>query len=71
MLIGQLLMRNQQAAYNYLPQSVSEFPQGDALADMLRTAGLTDVIWKPLTFGIATIYVGTKSGERPDNSVVD
>lgn len=59
-LIGQLLMRNQQAAYNYLPQSVSEFPQGDTLAEMMRTAGLKDVFWKPLTFGIATIYVGTK-----------
>ena len=59
-LIGQALMRNQQAAYNYLPQSVSEFPQGEALANLMRQAGLSDVIWKPLTFGIATIYVGTK-----------
>ena len=59
-LIGQLLMRNQQAAYNYLPASVSEFPQGEALADMMRTAGLEQVIYKPLTFGIATLYIGTK-----------
>lgn len=58
--IGQLLMRNQQAAYNYLPQSVSEFPQGEVLANMMRAAGLEQVVWKPLTFGIATIYVGLK-----------
>jgi demethylmenaquinone methyltransferase/2-methoxy-6-polyprenyl-1,4-benzoquinol methylase len=58
--IGQLLMRNQQAAYNYLPQSVSEFPQGDSLAELMRQAGLQNVVWKPLTFGIATIYVGEK-----------
>lgn len=58
--IGQLLMRNQQAAYNYLPQSVSEFPQGDSLAQLMRDAGLVDVAWKPLTFGIATIYRGSK-----------
>ena len=58
--IGQLLMRNQQAAYNYLPQSVSEFPQGDSLAELMRQAGLQEVVWKPLTFGIATIYVGEK-----------
>lgn len=58
--IGQVLMRNQQAAYNYLPQSVSEFPQGDALAEMMRQAGLNNVVWKPLTFGIATIYLGEK-----------
>ena len=60
-LIGQALMRNQQAAYNYLPQSVSEFPQGEALANLMRQAGLANVIWKPLTFGIATIYVGIKT----------
>lgn len=58
--IGQLLARNQQAAYNYLPQSVSEFPQGKALADMMTDAGLGQVTWKPLTFGVATLYSGTK-----------
>lgn len=58
--IGQLLMRNQQAAYNYLPQSVCEFPQGEALAVLMLQAGLQKVVWKPLTFGIATIYVGEK-----------
>lgn len=58
--IGQLLARNQQAAYNYLPNSVSEFPQGDQLADMMRDAGLNAVTWKPLTFGVATLYAGQK-----------
>lgn len=58
--IGQVLMRNQQAAYNYLPQSVSEFPQGEALAALMREAGLHNVFWKPLTFGIATVYIGEK-----------
>ena len=58
--IGQLLARNQQSAYNYLPDSVSEFPYGQALADRLTACGLTDVKWKPLTFGIATLYFGTK-----------
>lgn len=58
--IGQLLARNQQSAYNYLPASVSEFPYGEALAQMLREAGMTNVTWTPLTFGIATLYVGQK-----------
>lgn len=58
--IGQLLARNQEAAYNYLPQSVSQFPQGEELCGMMRDAGLTDVTFTPLTFGIATLYVGTK-----------
>ncbi|TWU14463.1 UbiE/COQ5 methyltransferase [Symmachiella macrocystis] len=58
--IGQLLARNSQFAYNYLPQSVSEFAQGETLATMMKQAGLASVIYKPLTFGIATLYVGTK-----------
>ncbi len=58
--IGQLLARNSQFAYNYLPQSVSEFAQGAELAGMMQQAGLASVTFKPLTFGIATLYVGTK-----------
>ncbi len=58
--IGQLLSRNRQSAYNYLPQSVSEFPHGKALADLMQAAGLEHVTWKPLTFGVATMYWGTK-----------
>lgn len=58
--IGQLLARNRQSAYDYLPASVSEFPYGQALADILQDCGLTNVTWTPLTFGIATLYIGEK-----------
>jgi demethylmenaquinone methyltransferase/2-methoxy-6-polyprenyl-1,4-benzoquinol methylase len=59
--IGQAVARNGQAAYNYLPQSVGEFPQGEALAErMTQAAGLHDVQFHPFTFGIATLYIGTK-----------
>lgn len=58
--IGQLLARNRQAAYNYLPASVSEFPHGETLADVMRECGLGPVEWRPLTFGVAALYVGTK-----------
>lgn len=60
--IGQLLARNQQEAYNYLPQSVGEFPQGEVLAERMRAAGLAEVRFYPLTFGVATLYVGCKIG---------
>ena len=60
--IGQLLARNRQSAYNYLPESVSEFPYGQALAEIMQSAGLEEVAWKPLTFGIASMYWGTKPG---------
>ncbi|MBS0201465.1 MAG: bifunctional demethylmenaquinone methyltransferase/2-methoxy-6-polyprenyl-1,4-benzoquinol methylase UbiE [Planctomycetes bacterium] len=58
--IGQLFARNRQEAYNYLPQSVSQFPYGRALAEKMEACGLTSVKWTPLTFGIATLYVGQK-----------
>jgi demethylmenaquinone methyltransferase / 2-methoxy-6-polyprenyl-1,4-benzoquinol methylase len=58
--IGQTLARNSQEAYNYLPASVGQFPQGEALAERLRGAGLTDVRFIPFTFGVATLYTGTK-----------
>ncbi len=58
--IGQALARNRQAAYNYLPQSVGRFPQGEELAARMRAAGLADVTYWPFTFGVATLYRGTK-----------
>jgi demethylmenaquinone methyltransferase / 2-methoxy-6-polyprenyl-1,4-benzoquinol methylase len=58
--IGQALARNSQEAYNYLPASVGQFPQGEALADRFRAAGLKEVRFFPFTFGIATLYVGKK-----------
>ena len=58
--IGQLLARNRQAAYNYLPASVGQFPQDEALAERMRAAGLGRVDYYPFSFGIATLYVGVK-----------
>jgi demethylmenaquinone methyltransferase/2-methoxy-6-polyprenyl-1,4-benzoquinol methylase len=58
--IGQLLSGNRQAAYRYLPDSVSEFPCGERLAAMMKSCGLEGVTWTPLTFGIATLYVGRR-----------
>lgn len=62
--IGQLLARNTEAAYNYLPQSVSQFPQGLELTGMMEAAGLVNPTFTPLTFGIATLYVGTKPEQK-------
>ncbi len=58
--IGQLLARNRQGAYNYLPESVGEFPSGEALAARMREAGLSQVRLRSLTLGVATLYVGMK-----------
>lgn len=58
--IGQALARNRQSAYNYLPASVGQFPQAEALSERMQAAGLAGVRYHPLTFGIATLYVGEK-----------
>lgn len=58
--IGQWLSRSPHQAYRYLPQSVGEFPDGEALCERMRAAGLRDVVYRPFTFGVATLYVGTK-----------
>ncbi len=63
--IGQLVSRSRDNAYSYLPASVMQFPDGEALAAKLREHGLMDVKWHPLTFGIATLYVGTKAVSAP------
>jgi len=59
-LVGQVISRSRDNAYRYLPASVLEFPDGDALAERLRRHGLIDVHFHPLTLGIATLYVGAK-----------
>jgi demethylmenaquinone methyltransferase/2-methoxy-6-polyprenyl-1,4-benzoquinol methylase len=59
--VGQLVSRSRDRAYRYLPASVLEFPDGEALAERLRQHGLSEVGWHPMTFGIATLYVGTKA----------
>lgn len=58
--IGQLLSRNKQQAYAYLPESVGEFPQGAALAERMAAVGIENVRFHGLTLGVATLYVGEK-----------
>lgn len=58
--IGQAMATNNREAYEYLPQSVQQFPCGEELAKLMRESGLHDVFYKPMTLGVVTLYVGTK-----------
>jgi demethylmenaquinone methyltransferase/2-methoxy-6-polyprenyl-1,4-benzoquinol methylase len=58
--VGQSLAPNGAGAYLYLPESVGEFPNYEALAERMEQAGLCEVGFTPLTFGVATLYVGRK-----------
>ncbi len=48
------------SAYQYLPDSVLEFPDQDTFKTMMRDAGFVEVVHDDLTFGISTVYVGVK-----------
>ncbi len=58
--LGNRLSRSPDAAYSYLPESVLQFPDYEALAERMCGHGLTDVTFFPFTGGIATLYVGWK-----------
>ncbi len=49
-------------AYEYLPDSVSKFPDQKNLASMMREIGFTDVEYRNLTGGIAAIHSGIRKG---------
>jgi demethylmenaquinone methyltransferase / 2-methoxy-6-polyprenyl-1,4-benzoquinol methylase len=60
--IGQALAPNDDHAYDYLPRSVLDFPDGQAMLDLLASRGLTELKQYRLTLGIASLYVGMKPG---------
>ena len=58
--LGNLISRNKDDAYGYLPRSVMKFPDCDALKTVMEQCGLTDVRYYRKTFGIVAIHVGKK-----------
>jgi demethylmenaquinone methyltransferase/2-methoxy-6-polyprenyl-1,4-benzoquinol methylase len=54
------LVSGSRGAYEYLPDSVSKFPDQKGLASMMRQIGFSDVEYTNLTGGIAAIHCGTK-----------
>lgn len=57
--IGRLVSKDQ-SAYTYLPESVKVFPDGDDFTEIMKKIGFKSTACKPLTFGISSIYTGTK-----------
>ena len=49
-------------AYEYLPDSVSRFPDQKRLAMLMREAGFENVGYRNLTGGIAALHTGTRAG---------
>jgi ubiquinone/menaquinone biosynthesis C-methylase UbiE len=49
-------------AYAYLVQSTRDYPVPSEIARIMRAAGLREVDWYGLSFGIVTIHTGTVAG---------
>ncbi|MFM1920838.1 MAG: hypothetical protein RLZZ303_2472 [Candidatus Hydrogenedentota bacterium] len=58
-LIGGALSGDTQA-YRYLNKTVETFPYGEAFLALMRDAGYVNLKAVPLSFGIATLYLGDK-----------
>lgn len=57
--IGKLVSKDN-AAYQYLPDSVAAFPDGQRFLDILKEVGYKEAKCIPLTFGISSIYWARK-----------
>ncbi len=57
--LGGVISGNQEA-YQYLPDSVFRFPEGETFLEIMSKVGFINLKQYRLTFGIATIYVGEK-----------
>jgi demethylmenaquinone methyltransferase/2-methoxy-6-polyprenyl-1,4-benzoquinol methylase len=57
--IGKLVSKDN-AAYQYLPDSVAAFPDGENFLEILNEVGYKEAKCIPLTFGISSIYWARK-----------
>ncbi|HEX8473276.1 MAG TPA: bifunctional demethylmenaquinone methyltransferase/2-methoxy-6-polyprenyl-1,4-benzoquinol methylase UbiE [Pyrinomonadaceae bacterium] len=61
------IVSGSRGAYEYLPDSVSRFPDQKRLAGMMNEAGLTDVEYQNLTGGIAALHTASRPPSATKN----
>ena len=54
------LLSGLRSAYEYLPDSISRFPDQQTLASMMRAAGFAEVEFENLSGGIAALHTGRR-----------
>ena len=59
-LLGSFLTQKK-SAYDYLGDSIEEFPSGNAMCELMRETGYVSPSFERLTGGIVTIYTAAKS----------
>lgn len=57
--IGRIISK-EKSAYDYLPASIKVVPQGKVMEDLLTKVGFKEAKARTLTFGICSLYTGTK-----------
>ena len=62
--LGGMISSNR-SAYEYLPSTVAEFPDGEEFCALLRSAGFATAVCIPQTFGIASLYLAKKEITLP------
>jgi demethylmenaquinone methyltransferase / 2-methoxy-6-polyprenyl-1,4-benzoquinol methylase len=60
-LLGSFLT-GRKSAYDYLGDSIEEFPSGRAMIDLIEASGFRHAALQPLSYGIATIYTAQNTG---------
>ena len=55
------MLSGSRSAYEYLPDSISRFPDQERLAELMRGAGFDEVSFENLTGGIAALHTGRRA----------
>jgi demethylmenaquinone methyltransferase/2-methoxy-6-polyprenyl-1,4-benzoquinol methylase len=58
-VVGRLVSKKT-GPYSYLPSSVMAFPKREEFVELMKVSGMIDIRYYDLTFGIVTVYVGSK-----------
>ena len=55
------VLTREKSAYDYLGDSIEEFPSGRSMIDLIEATGFQHATFQPMSYGIATIYTAQNS----------
>ncbi|MBX9577551.1 MAG: bifunctional demethylmenaquinone methyltransferase/2-methoxy-6-polyprenyl-1,4-benzoquinol methylase UbiE [Chthoniobacterales bacterium] len=55
------LITGRSEAYSYMADSIEQFPSGLAMCSLLEQCGFQQTTFKPMTFGVVTLYIAYKN----------
>lgn len=54
------IVSSDSSAYRYLGESIAAVPQGEAMTRLMKESGFGETRFRPLTFGVCSIYTAVK-----------